>query len=107
MGQPWLPSFHQNNEKRTITVTRERVVKETTFSTTHEKTQVPINDGPSIPVVPTAEAGGESIPKDVTRYIDVELKLRGRDMRALGLLIMLLPSEIYHNLNTHASAIDL
>ncbi|KAI3818550.1 hypothetical protein L1987_12360 [Smallanthus sonchifolius] len=47
------------------------------------------------------EAGGVSIPKDVTRYIDAELKLRDKNMRAFGLLSMALPSEIYHTFNTH------
>ncbi|KAI3827456.1 hypothetical protein L1987_01531 [Smallanthus sonchifolius] len=96
----------KNNEKHPITVTRERVVKETTFSTTHEKTQVnfmyvtdynlwkSVTDGASIPMVPATEAGGASVPKDVTRYIDVELKLRDRDMRALGLLIMMCEGNV-------------
>ncbi|KAI3805378.1 hypothetical protein L1987_27711 [Smallanthus sonchifolius] len=58
---------------------------------------------PSVPMVPTAEAGGVVIPKDPSRYTVEETELKERDMRALGLLTMALPKEIYHYFNNYTS----
>ncbi|KAI3776347.1 hypothetical protein L1987_46124 [Smallanthus sonchifolius] len=48
--------------------------------------------------------GGTSIPKNISKYTEAKLKFKDRDMKALGLLTMALPSEIYQNFNTHKSA---
>ncbi|KAI3810823.1 hypothetical protein L1987_20445 [Smallanthus sonchifolius] len=62
-----------------------------------------VTDGLYSPYIVTAESG-TSIPKDISKYTDKELKWKEIDMKALSLLTIALPSEIYQNYNTYKSA---
>ncbi|KAD4586507.1 hypothetical protein E3N88_24108 [Mikania micrantha] len=64
-------------------------------------------EGPFIPTVPAAGAGGASVPKDQALYSDEDYKRMEVDSKALWLIQMAIPNSIIHAFKKCKSAQEL
>ncbi|KAI3796342.1 hypothetical protein L1987_39010 [Smallanthus sonchifolius] len=66
-----------------------------------------IKDGPYLPIVASADYGGPSVPKEPSKYLDEDIKKMEVDFKALGVIQMCLPNEVFHNFRVHKTAKEL